>query len=219
MRDPKLARLADDPWLEPYRDRLKERVEHIGQLESRLTGGSMSLDDFANAHEYFGLHFRDGAWIFREWAPNATTIYLIGDFSEWKQLDRYALHYGDGAGVWEIELPEEALKHGDRYKLKMYWPGGEGERLPAYARRTVQDPETHLFTAQVWCPEKPYVWKFPEPTGRIEAPLIYESHIGMALEDAKVGSYLEYKEQILPRILEMGYNTVQFMGIMEHPYY
>jgi 1,4-alpha-glucan branching enzyme len=41
----------------------------------------------------------------------------------------------------------------------------------------------------------------------------------MAQEEAKVGSYLEYKEKILPRIIKMGYNTVQFMGIMEHPYY
>jgi 1,4-alpha-glucan branching enzyme len=219
MRDPKLARLSDDPWLEPYQGELQHRTDHIRYMEDRLTGGTITLNEFANAHEHYGLHFRDGKWTFREWAPNATAIYLVGDFSQWQQLDTFALHYGDGHGVWEIELPADALKHGELYKLKMYWPGGEGERLPAYTRRAVQDPETHIFTAQVWHPEKPYVWKFPHPSTPIEAPLIYESHIGMAQEEAKVGSYLEYKETILPRIIAMGYNTVQFMGIMEHPYY
>ncbi len=219
MRDPNLAKLVDDPWLDPYRGQLQQRADHIRYVEDRLTSGSMSLDDFANAHEYYGLHFRDGHWTFREWAPNATSIYLVGDFSNWEQLDKYALHYGDSDGVWEIELPANALKHGDFYKLKMYWPGGEGERLPAYTRRAVQDPDTHVFTAQAWNPKKRYEWKFPHPNRPVEAPLIYESHIGMAQEDAKVGSYLEYKEKILPRIIKMGYNTVQFMGIMEHPYY
>ncbi len=219
MRDPNLAKLADDPWLDPYRDQIKHRADHIRYMEDRLTGGKISLDEFANAHEYFGMHFRDGNWIFREWAPNATAIYLVGDFSNWEQLDKFALHYGDEPGVWEIELPAKALKHGDLYKLKMYWPGGEGERIPAYTRRAVQDPESHVFCAQIWNPEKAYEWKFPNPAQPIEAPLVYESHIGMAQEEAKVGSYLEYKETILPRIVEMGYNTVQFMGIMEHPYY
>ncbi|VGO19833.1 alpha amylase C-terminal domain-containing protein [Pontiella sulfatireligans] len=219
MRDPKLAKLSDDPWLEPFLGQIHQRTEHIKYVEDRLTGGKISLNEFANAHEYYGLHFRDGKWIFREWAPNATAIYMVGDFSNWKQEDEFALHYGDGNGVWEIEIPAEKLKHGSLYKLKMYWPGGEGERLPAYVRRTVQDPETHIFTAQVWHPETAYDWKHPDPVKPVGAPIVYESHIGMAQEDAKVGSYLEYKEKILPRIVEMGYNTVQFMGIMEHPYY
>ena len=113
MRDPKLAKLSDDPWIEPYLGELKRRAAHISHMEQRLTGGKMTLDQFANAHEYFGLHFRNGQWIFREWAPNATAIYLIGDFSGWKQSDEFALHYGDGNGVWEIELPAERIRHGE----------------------------------------------------------------------------------------------------------
>jgi 1,4-alpha-glucan branching enzyme len=219
MRSPKLAKLTDDPYLEPFLGRLQHRADHIKYVEERLTGGTMTLNEFANAHEYYGLHFRDGKWIFREWAPNATAMYLVGDFSNWEQLDDFALHYGDGHGVWELELEADKLKHGDLYKLKMYWPGGDGERLPAYTRRAVQDEETHVYSAQVWRPETSYIWKHPNPSEVIGAPLIYESHVGMAQEEAKVGSYLEYKEKILPRLVEMGYNTVQFMGIMEHPYY
>jgi len=213
------SKFLNDPWLKPYLGELRRRADHIRYMEEHLTDNRMTLDEFANAHEYYGLHFRDGQWVFREWAPNATAIYLVGDFSNWELRDEFALNYGDGQGVWEIELPADKLQHGDLYKLKMYWPGGEGERLPAYTRRAVQDPETHIFTAQVWRPEKQYEWKFPKPSSSVGAPLIYESHVGMALEEEKVGSYLEYKEKILPRIVEMGYNTVQFMGIMEHPYY
>jgi len=219
MKSPTLAKLTDDPYLAPFHGHLQRRADHINYVADRLTGGTMSLNEFANAHEYYGLHFRDGQWIFREWAPNATAIYLVGDFSNWEQRDEFALHYGDGDGVWEIVLEAGRLKHGDLYKLKMYWPGGEGERLPACTRRAVQNPDTHIFTAQVWHPETPYEWKFPNPAKPIGAPLIYESHVGMAQEEAKVGSYLEYKEKILPRLVEMGYNIVQLMGIMEHPYY
>ena len=219
MRAKNLAKLSNDPWLKPYLDQVRQRAEYIRAMEHRLTGGRISLDEFSNAHEYYGLHFREERWIFREWAPNATAIYLVGEFSNWEQDERFALNYGDGPGDWEIELPADALKHGDLYKLKIYWPGGGGERLPAYARRVIQDPETHIFSAQVWKPETPHAWKHPRPEGLDEPPLIYESHVGMAQEEPKVGTYREYREKILPRVIEAGYNTIQLMGIMEHPYY
>jgi len=219
MRNPKLAKLSDDPYLKPFAPQILQRATHTRFVEERLTCGNMSINEFANAHEYYGLHFHDKKWVFREWAPNATAMYLVGDFSGWEQTDEFALHYGEGNGVWEIELPADRLIHGQHYKLHMYWPGGEDDRLPAYARRTVQDPDTHIFTAQVWHPEQAYEWNFPHPAKPISAPLIYESHIGMAQEEAHVGSYIEYKEKILPRVIDMGYNTIQLMGIMEHPYY
>jgi len=212
--------LSTDPWLDPYRDQLDQRAKHIQYMQNHLLTNTVTdLETFANAHEYFGLHFKEGKWIFREWAPNATAIFLIGDFSGWLQHDAYALNYGDNSGVWELELPPETLRHGDLYKLCVYYPGGHGERIPAYARRVVQDPQTHIFSAQVWKPKTPYKWKHPRPTSSPKAPLIYESHIGMAQEEAKVGSYTEYRKKILPRIIEAGYNTLQLMGIAEHPYY
>ena len=218
MRSHLLAKLSDDPLLEPYRDEIRRRRDHVRFTEERLVGNA-SLDEFAAAHEYFGLHFLGGKWIFREWAPNAVALFLVGDFSDWEQRDEFALHYGEEPGTWEIELPEDVLRHGDHYKLRVYWPGGGGERIPAYVRRAVQDPETGIFSAQVWRPQTPYEWKHPRPAAPIGAPLIYESHVGMAQEGAKVGTYLEYKEKILPRIVDAGYDVIQLMGIMEHPYY
>ena len=94
-----------------------------------------------------------------------------------------------------------------------------GDRIPAYARRVVQDTESLIFNAQVWRPESPYRWRcknFQRPT---EAPLIYEAHIGMAQEEGKIGSYQEFTSNILPRVIASGYNTLQIMAIPEHPYY
>lgn len=126
---------------------------------ANLSGDSGSLVDFANAHRYFGMHRTDdGGWVFREWAPNATGITLIGDFSRWKEMAKYRLK-SKGNGVWEIRMKPDAVKHGDLYKMMVHWPGGDGERIPAYADRVVQDEKTAIFSAQVWAPERPYAWK------------------------------------------------------------
>ena len=156
--------------------------------------------------------------MFREWAPNATSITLIGDFSKWKELRKYALK-PIGNGVWEIKLPEKALQNGQLYKMIVCWEGGCGERIPAYANRVVQDEESKIFSAQVWCPEKPYKWKVRKFVPDTKPLLIYECHIGMAQDKEGVGSYTEFKDNILPRIKADGYNAIQIMAIQEHPYY
>ena len=210
--------LQSDPWLEPYRQVIQRRLLKIVETELKLTGGNMSLQDFASGHEYFGLHFEDNHWIFREWAPNATAIFLIGDATGWKEKDAFAFK-ALGEGIWEIRLAAEIFDHKDLYRLRIHWPGGWGDRIPAYARRVVQDPQSLIFNAQVWQPDCPYHWRcrnFQRPTG---APLIYEVHIGMAQEEGKIGSYREFCENILPRVKASGYNTLQIMAIPEHPYY
>jgi 1,4-alpha-glucan branching enzyme len=101
----------------------------------------------------------------------------------------------------------------------MQWPGGSGDRIPAWARRVVQDPVTHIFNAQVWHPERPYVWQGPLFEAADEPPLIYEVHVGMAQPEGRVGSYNEFAERVLPRVVAAGYNTLQIMASPEHPYY
>ena len=211
--------VLNDPWLKPYENAIKERYEHFRDKEKQLTQEeSMSLNDFASGHLYFGLHSTDSGWIFREWAPNATAIYMIGTFNDWQQRDEYSLR-PIGYGVWEIELPQQALHHGDLYKLMIHWDGNLGERIPAWCRRVVQDENTNIFSAQVWNPEQPYQFKNLDFKPDTSPLLIYECHIGMATEQEKVGSYREFMENILPRIAQDGYNTIQIMAIQEHPYY
>ena len=209
--------LNSDPWLAPFREKLRERSRRAVATVKRLTGGKSALAEFASGHEYFGLHFRDGEWVFREWAPNAVRITLFGDFSDWRKLPEYRLNRLEH-GVWELRLPAETVRHGMHYLLFMEWPGGSGDRIPAYARCVDQDKETGLFAATVWRPEQPYVFRHASPPTPA-APLIYESHVGMAQEEPKVGSFDEYREKILPKIAASGYNTIQLMAVMGHPYY
>lgn len=144
--------IARDPWLEPYKEAITGRYQHVMDKEKELTGRK-SLADFASGHLYFGLQRTEKGWTFREWAPNATAIYLIGDFNGWQEQNAYKLKRLRRSDNWEINLPADALKHGDLYKLKVYWEGGCGERIPAWANRVVQDEQTKIFSAQVWCPE------------------------------------------------------------------
>ncbi|MFH0730841.1 MAG: alpha amylase C-terminal domain-containing protein [Pseudomonadota bacterium] len=174
--------------------------------------------DFAAAHEFFGLHQSDGEWVFREWAPNATNLFLIGDFSEWREDNRFALNRISTDGVWEIRFPLPILKHLDLYRLRMHWPNGKGNRIPVYARRVHQDPHTLIFNAQVHQPDSPYLWENDTPPPP-PVPLIYEAHVGMAQEKEGIGTYQEFTDQILPRIVSAGYNTIQLMAIQHHPYY
>ncbi|MDY0188597.1 MAG: alpha-amylase family glycosyl hydrolase [Syntrophus sp. (in: bacteria)] len=211
--------LMNDPYLSPYLPAIRRRLEQIHTMEQRLTEGRIRLADFASGHEYYGLHREGGDWIFREWAPNATALFLIGDFNEWCERQEFSLRRIGERGDWEVRLSNRMLRSGQLYKLLVRWPGGEGERIPAYARRAVQDAHTKLFTAQVWEPEQPYLWRHPFFRRPTEAPRIYEAHIGMSQEEEQVGTYVEFRERVLPRVADAGYNTLQLMAIQEHPYY
>lgn len=208
-----------DSYLQPFAETIRHRSDHIKFVENKLTSGKTTLTKFASAHEYYGLHKIDNAWVFREWAPNAASIKLVGDFTDWEHRDDFSLNRINDNGDWEIKMPLDALHHNQLYKLYITWNGGAGERIPAYARRVVQDHHTKIFTAQVWEPTDSYKWLYSSPDSSAQMPLIYESHIGMAQEDGRVGCYNEFRENALPRIHAAGYNTIQLMAIMEHPYY
>ena len=213
-----LGIIKHDPWLAPYADAINGRHKDAVKKELELVGTKGNLVDFANAHKYFGLHKTKTGWVFREWAPNATEIYLMGSFTDWHEDEDYKLTRLDG-GVWEINLPKKALKHGDLYKLIVKWDGGYGERIPAYSTRTVQDENTYIFSAQVWDPARKYKFKIDNFKPQTNPLLIYECHIGMAQNKEGVGTYNEFREKVLPRIVKDGYNAIQIMAIQEHPYY
>ena len=206
-----------DPWLEPFRGAIDARHQRILDARKHIAGDG-ALKDAVNNHLYYGLHrCDDGSWVFREWAPNASRIYFIGDFNNWKRSDPYALK-PTGGGNWELYLPEMFLHHGDHYKIWIEWPGGAGERLPSYVTRVVQDPQTKIFSAEVWNPAESYEWKHPH-AGKRPHPMIYECHIGMSSEKEQVASFEDFRRDVLPRIKRLGYDTIQIMALQEHPYY
>ncbi len=212
-----LELIKNDPWLEPYRTVIEQRLKKTEKKQQQLSGDGR-LASFACGHLYFGLHREDGEWILREWAPHATEIYLIGSFNNWKADGAYRFTMVEH-GNWEIRLSGDQLKHADLYKLLVRWPGGEGERIPAWSRRTVQNASNKVFDGQVWMPERPYEWKYPVPDLSGFQPLIYEAHVGMATEEHRVGTYAEFRAKVLPRVAAGGYNTLQLMAVQEHPYY
>ncbi len=206
-----------DPYLKPFAGAIDARHRRILETRDRFAeGGSLSAG--INNHLYYGLHREeDGTWVFREWAPHATRIYLIGECNNWCRTAGYALQ-PVGGGTWELRLPALFLHHGQLYKLFIEWPGGGAERLPSYATRCVQDPETKMFCAQVWEPDRPYKWKHGR-AGKRPHPLIYECHIGMSSEEEKVATFEDFRRDVLPKVADLGYNVLQIMALQEHPYY
>ncbi len=208
--------IENDSYLEPFRYTIEQRYRNFILREVGFTENRRKLSEAFNSYLYYGMHHTEEGWIFTEWARHAMAIYLIGDFSEWQKREEFRLkplEYGN----WEICMPLERLKHGMKYRLLIEWEGGCGERIPSHVRRVVQNEETKAFDAQVWFPEA-YKW---ENTYRkaLKNPLIYEAHVGMSTEEKRVSTFEEFRTQVLPRIADLGYNTVQLMGIQEHPYY
>lgn len=217
--DELLGLVRNDAYLAPYEEAIRGRHNHVEWKIAQLTQNkTKKLSDFASGYDYYGLHKVSAGWVFREWLPNATAVFLVGDFNQWKELPSYQCHRIEGTGNWEANLPEQAMKHGDLFKMHVYWNGGYGERIPAWATRVVQDRNTNIFSAQVWNPE-PYKWRNHDFRPEKNPLLIYECHIGMSQDAEKVGTYTEFKNNVLPRIIKDGYNCIQIMAIQEHPYY
>lgn len=208
-----------DAYLEPYASTIDKRRARVIEKIEELKCDYGSLAEFATGHEYYGLHkMESGEWVLREWAPNATRIFVIGDFSQWKEDEAFEmrrLEYGN----WEFVFPQGAIAHGDKYKMSVHWNGGQGERIPAYANRVIQNAETYVFDAQAWQPESSFEWTDGDFEVKRGAHLIYEAHIGMSGETEGIATFDDFRVKVLPHVIETGYDVLQLMAIQEHPYY
>ena len=206
-----------DPLLKNYSRDLDQRMLNFENKKKELLKDGQTLADFANGHLYFGLHKVKGGWVYREWAPAAEAMYLTGDFNNWDRRSHPLTKLENG--VWELKLSgAKALQHGQKFLAIVVHNGQDLERIPLYAHYVTQDPKTIQWTAEVYAPKEKFQWT-DEGFQAEKVPYIYECHVGMAQEDARVGTYDEFREKTLPRIKALGYNTIQIMAIMEHPYY
>ena len=206
-----------NPQLKDFAWDIDYRMQLYRDTKARLLPDGAALKDFANAHEYYGFHRIKGGWVYREWAPSAHQLYLTGDFNAWNWTSHPMTAIGNGN--WELVLEgEDTLWDGCKVKTIVDANLTRTEHIPLYARRVVQDPKTISWCAEIVDESKNFDWtdkKFkPE-----DSLFIYEAHVGMALEDGRVGTYREFADYILPVIQKAGYNTIQLMAIMEHPYY
>ncbi len=223
MRRPSLSGLVlADSWLAPYAGAIDARLRLFDSQLAQLKRRFGSLRKAARLHEKMGIHrdAKTGEWVYREWAPGARGLYLVGDFNGWNR-ESHPLQRLEG-GVWSLRLPADTLAHGSRVKVHVHGSDNSRmDRIPAWIRYTVQDPNSFDYCGVVWAPEAPYEWKNRHKfrLGSIKTPYIYECHIGMAGEEGRVHQYREFADHILPRIAKAGYNTVQIMAVQEHPYY
>ena len=202
-----------DRYLAPYGADIDLRMRHYAQVRSNLADRK-SLVEFANGHLFYGFHEAENGWVYREWAPNATAVALKGDFNGWNgeshQMKRLS------QGNWELFVADEKLPHGSYVKAQITAGGQTFERVPLYCKRAVQDPSTDIFCGQIW--QQDFEWT-DQGFAAGSTLLIYEAHIGMAGEQYRVHTFNEFREAVLPRVHRAGYNAIQLMAIMEHPYY
>ena len=222
MNKKKIPQLVkDDPWLNPYVDEISSRIERYTDLLAEIKADHKGLKSFSSWYKYLGLHFskKDRGWHYREWAPEAFSLSLVGDFNKWNRDSNVMVK--NEHGIWEIFISENELAEGDLVKVHVVSKNGSHDRIPAYIFRVIQDKKTHDFSGQVWDIEKKFDWSDQEFDLKSinKTPIIYEAHVGMAQETEGVGSYNEFRQNVLPRIKDLGYNTIQLMAIQEHPYY
>ncbi len=207
--------LQIDPYLEPHRKDIELRMENYYIKLGELTQDKKSLSQFANGFNYFGFHKVKNGFIYREWAPGADEMYFTGDFNGWNTFQCPMTRLKNG--VFEVFV--EGLDRGQKVQAIVMKNGEMLRRVPSYATRVVQDPVTYLWTAEIDDTLfDDFIWT-DDDFKPAKTPFIYECHIGMAQEDYSIGSYKEFTKNILPRIKKLGYNTIQIMAVMEHPYY
>ena len=205
-----------NPQLAPFAGDIDLRMSRYYDTKNRLLPWGGYLNDFANAHEYFGIHHLDNCWVYREWAPNAYQLYLTGEFNGWNETE-YPMNRLDN-GVWELYLDDWKLWDGCKVKTVVDANMTRTTHVPLYARRVIQEPYKITWCAEVVDNRKVFNWTDQNFKGE-DLLYIYEAHIGMAQEEGKVSSYREFADRVLPRVKYAGYNTIQLMAIMEHPYY
>ena len=206
-----------NPQLVPFSDNIDLRMNLYQNTKNRLLTAGQDLKDFANGHNFYGFHHVEGGWYYREWAPSADQLYLEGEFNNWNPTS-HPMKRLDGEN-WELYLPgDDTLWHGCKVKTVVDYHGSRTEHLPLYIRRVIQNKSNNTFDAEVVDDRRAFPWTDQDFVGEDQL-YIYEAHVGMAQEEGRIGTYREFATKVLPRIKKAGYNTVQLMAIMEHPYY
>lgn len=217
--------VKNDPWLAPYAQDITDRIKRYQDRRAELENKYGSIDAFATGYQYLGFNYdkKKKGWWYREWAPAATGLNLIGDFNNWERTANPLTKNENG--IWELFLEDaiyaDKFVHESAVKVNVVSSNGSMDRLPAYMRYVTQDTKSYDFAGRIWNPEKPYKWtdKKYDSAEAFENPYVYECHVGMGLEKEGVGTYREFADEILPKIQEQGYNAIQVMAIQEHPYY
>ncbi|KAL8433936.1 hypothetical protein Efla_001838 [Eimeria flavescens] len=132
----------------------------------------------------------------------------------------------DLSGVWSVFIPDNAdgtpvLTHRCRLRVAVVPHEGDPiDRVPAWAQVAWRSEDSGLFNAVLWDPPEAerHVFRFPRPSLPAgAAPVVYEAHIGTSSdEEGRVGTFSDFANSVLPRIKNLGYNTVLLLDVVEH---
>jgi len=209
---------AHHTWVQedPYRF-----LPTIGELDLYYIGEGTHR----KLYEVLGAHLREIDGVkgvsFAVWAPNARGVSVIGDFNGWDKR-RYPMRVLGSSGVWEIFLP--GVQVGEKYKYAINGADGiEREKADPLAFYSELRPRT----ASIIYDLSGYKWKDREwmlrrlENNPYQKPMnIYEVHLG-SWKRHPDGSWLSYREladELVPYVKRMGFNYVEFMPLLEHPY-
>ena len=170
--------------------------------------------------EYMGT---EGVY-FAVWAPNAEKISVVGDFNNWDREAHSMNARWDNSGIWEVFIPD--AKKGSLYKYFIRSNNGyEAEKGDPFAFQWETPPNT---ASVVWDLEN--TWKDKgwmkdrqKKEGKPQPMSVYELHLGswkrVPEDNLRSLTYLELAEQLPEYIKEMGFTHVEFMPVMEHPFF
>ena len=178
-----------------------------------------------NSYSFMGAHCvsenRRKGVRFTTWAPNASAIYVVGEFCDFNPLEEFKMEKINEKGLWSLFIP--GIKAGMVYKYYIVNKNtGIGKfKADPYAIASELRPNTASIVAEKckfrWSDKK---WlNKREKEDILKSPVnIYEMHLGSwRRKDDELLSFKEICEELPKYLLEMGYTHVEFMPLAEHP--
>lgn len=174
------------------------------------------------AFDVMGAHLTVHGTRFAVWAPNASAVFVCGDFNGWNP-DAHPLYCQGDSGVWAAEI--DGVLAGMHYKYRIISADGRVMPLKAdpYARETQYRPDTasmvpqssrHHWSDQQWLDARRHTSHFRQPL------MIYELHAGSWRRgaDNQFLNYRELADQLIPYVVGLGFTHIQLMPITEYPF-
>jgi 1,4-alpha-glucan branching enzyme len=177
-------------------------------------------------YEKLGAHLREidevTGTAFTVWAPNASSVAVVGDFNSWDGRLHPMRSLG-ASGIWELFVPD--VEEGAHYKYEIRTREGRlrlkadpvatwSERPPGNASRVYRSQ--HEWTDDEWLERRAQGDRLHEPMS------IYEVHLGSwrrnPLEDNRPLSYAELGEELADYVTDLGFTHVELLPVMEHPF-
>ncbi len=176
-------------------------------------------------YEKLGAHPMDidGVYgtLFAVWAPNAERVSVVGNFNNWDGR-RYQMRKLDYSGIFELFIPGEFI--GEIYKYEIRSKSGDVFMKSdpyAFAREIRPANASRVTTLDYTWKDSSWIAERNKKKADENPINIYEVHLGSWKRPEDGREFLNYKEiavKLSKYMLSMGYNYVELMPVMEHPY-